>query len=470
MKNIGYIAAVFSLLIFFAFSYLRPTATFSEIENRYLTDFVKPNPESVLQSEWQKQITEAANDQVIFRDWFAELTVAVKRLAGQRDVGGVYFGRDGYYIEKVLNSDVSLAQYEKNLQIVNQAMKNAAENGDGDMKNAPDNKIRDIKNTAGYTTDKDDKKDDLHPKTRLQVCLVPSSGVILQDKLPGGASIYDADTCYRAGEELFADSWLDLRPVLKEAAEKQQIYFRTDHHWTTYGAYVGADAFLEADKVSDSDVEKISVSNKEKTSDSNIEKLSASNRKALSDSDEKDILFKGSALKPIEEYGLQEAKEKFYGTLYSKAPFPGAKADPLILPTKLRSYQVTIDDGETCDSIYQETYLTQKDKYAVYFGGNYGIVRIKADDRISEMQLKRNSIAGTAAQKNRKKLVLIKDSYANSMVPYLISCYDEIVMIDLRYYNGSFQQMMQEEQPDTVLVLYEMSSFMKCDTLFKLLK
>jgi hypothetical protein len=117
----------------------------------------------------------------------------------------------------------------------------------------------------------------------------------------------------------------------------------------------------------------------------------------------------------------------------------------------VEDYTVTAD-GEKLDGIYQEEYLTKKDKYAYFFGGNYGEVRI----------------CHTAKASDRGNLLVIKDSFANAFVPFLIPEYDNIYMIDLRYYNGDMASYLRENEITDVLVLYNVSNFISDKYLYKL--
>ena len=91
------------------------------------------------------------------------------------------------------------------------------------------------------------------------------------------------------------------------------------------------------------------------------------------------------------------------------------------------------------DDVYDMTKKDQKDKYAVYFGGNYGEVDIKVKN-----------------PDNDRTLLIVKDSFANSMVPFLMKDYAQIRMIDLRYFKKSVKKYLEENPADEVLVLYEM--------------
>ena len=102
--------------------------------------------------------------------------------------------------------------------------------------------------------------------------------------------------------------------------------------------------------------------------------------------------------------------------------------------------------------------LDTKDKYGVYFGGNFAQIEILMDQTSNDKN------------KTNKKLLIIKDSFANSIVPFLMPEYSEIIMLDLRYFNESISELMKKYQPDETLVLYEISNFAQDMNFFKILK
>ena len=91
-----------------------------------------------------------------------------------------------------------------------------------------------------------------------------------------------------------------------------------------------------------------------------------------------------------------------------------------------------------------------KDKYKVFFGGNYGQVVIKG------------------GCDNGKTLLIIKDSFANSLAPFLTADYETIIMLDLRYSTGSAQSVIDENNVDDILFIQEMRSFSNDKSLIKL--
>ena len=286
---------------------------------------------------------------------------------GYRDIGGVYFGKDRYYFAKVMNQDISQTKYFQNLRFV-----------------------RHIANTQ--------------KKAKVTALLAPSPGMVLQDKLPAYAPLYDR-MFQEAEEVLPQDTLLDIRELLARAAERNQVYFRTDHHWTLRGAYTAYQAYCQR---------------------------------------------MGREAWEYEDFGIKAVSDSFYGTLYSKALDGQAAPDELDTIEGLPQVEVTCD-GEKRKSIYDRSKLTQKDKYAYFFGGNYGCVTIKN------------------LQHHQGRLLVIKDSYANTMVPFLMKDYEEIQMLDLRYFRGSVKKLLKEYDPEEILVLYEMSNFAQDEALHKLM-
>ena len=143
-----------------------------------------------------------------------------------------------------------------------------------------------------------------------------------------------------------------------------------------------------------------------------------------------------------EDFALQMVSDDFYGTIYSKLLDAAARPDEIWSATALPQVEVTFDETTQGNSVYAESFLSQKDQYAYFFGGNWGKVDIRTE----------------AA--NGKRLLVIKDSFANSFVPYLLGEYEQIVMLDLRYFGGSVAQEMEANGITDVLFLYEMTNLL----------
>ncbi len=235
--------------------------------------------------------------------------------------------------------------------------------------------------------------------------LVPSPETILKDKVPDHAPYYDADAMYDEAETVLKKAKsVDVRPELNEYAKQNQVYYYTDHHWTLLGAYAAYSAYSDANQM----------------------------------------------LKHTYSYFTEKKiTENFLGTTYSKVMPANPKEDTMYAATNVPQATV-LYDGVERNNIYDVEKLTQKDKYGYFFGGNYGEVEINMKE------------------KPEKKLLVIKDSYANCFVPFLMESFDQITMIDLRYYKKSVQELLRENNYEQVLVLYEISNFAQDTNLYKL--
>lgn len=344
-----------------------PDREFSENENRYLQVRPKITMEKIFSGDAQNELTDYVSDQFVKRDFWTGTATRVKKSIGYQDVGGVFIGKDHYYFEKIEDSDISATRYRQNLSFIQKFL---SENQD----------------------------------MQAVAMLVPSPGHILEEKLPRGSMLYDDAGMYALAKQMVTSAeFVDCRDTLKAQKDKD-IYYRTDHHWTGYGAWLGYEAYCKA---------------------------------------------AGLTAKDYESFEPTCVSEEFLGTLYSKALDAAAVPDAVILPKSLPEVTVQIGKEER-DSIYDETKLDTKDKYAVFFGGNYGQVTIQTS-------------AGTG-----KNLLIVKDSFANSMVPYLLEDYDTIVMVDLRYFRGSLSALKKEQKITDFLLLYEMSNFAGDGNLYKM--
>lgn len=183
---------------------------------------------------------------------------------------------------------------------------------------------------------------------------------------------------------------------LRDTLKNEDYYYKTDHHWTSEGAKAAFEHYFETS---------------------------------------------GQEILPV-DYQVETVKD-FYGTLYSKAPSSTVKPDELHIYTNPNGkYSVEyVNEGKTADSLYDRSFLDKKSKYNVFFGDNYAYIKIKT-----------NCESG-------KKALIIKDSYANSFVPFLADQYSEITMIDLRYYHfqeKTVSELCAESDADRVIMIYNM--------------
>ena len=239
-----------------------------------------------------------------------------------------------------------------------------------------------------------------HPELNCDVMIVPNAISVLADKLPENAPGGDQP----AQMELISRTlsaqldFLNVTDTLCQHAS-EGMFYRTDHHWTTLAAKYAFDAVAE----------QLGITN------------------------------------PAREYDVYTVSDTFEGTLAAKS---GSHAVTDIVqvyePVGTNvSYYVNYPDTHTkSGSVYVSSALEGKDHYAVFFGGNHGILEII-------------TTAG-----NGRNLLVFKDSYANCFVPLLIPYYESITMIDPRYYYGSAETVLQTAQISDVLFLYNLNTFL----------
>ena len=154
-------------------------------------------------------------------------------------------------------------------------------------------------------------------------------------------------------------------------------------------------------------------------------------------------------------FTVEAVNDSFLGTTFSRLGINDLKRKDTILLYRYKdddSFLVSEPStNKTTFGFYDFDALSQFDKYKVFLGGNTDIIRIRD------------------TTKDKPRLLLIKDSFANSIVPFLAIHYD-IDMIDLRYYKGSIQKYMNENTFDSILVLYgidTLSSDVSCSNILK---
>lgn len=232
---------------------------------------------------------------------------------------------------------------------------------------------------------------------------VPSAGAVVSDKLPALHLPYpDADLLEEArriaGNTLH---WVDLYTDFCSAEQPERLYYRTDHHWTTEGTYRAYCLMMEA---------------------------------------------LGQSSVPHDDFTVEQITD-FYGTSYSKSGLWLTEPDTLELWTDSDIQAVTtVYDANRADPVTREgmffrEYLEDADKYPVFLSGNHARVHIET-----------NADSG-------KRLLVIKDSYAHALAPFLAEEYSTIDLIDLRYFKQQTISSWLEENPaDEILLVYSLSS------------
>ncbi|SDN50969.1 DHHW family protein [Acetanaerobacterium elongatum] len=246
--------------------------------------------------------------------------------------------------------------------------------------------------------------------------LVPTASEIYRDKLPYGYPSWDQHQYIKetvAKQLAGIANEIDIYKALYEH-RSEYLYYRTDHHWTTLGACY---AFGEA-----------------------------AGRLGLYSSGTKD-------------YDIANISHNFYGTLYSKVGYRSIQPDIISLYSKRDAAEIAkvevFDGKKTAEysSLYFKDFLQQKDQYSVFLGQNQPRITITT-----------NNTGNT----NSKRILVFKDSYANSFVPFLTDYYSTITMVDLRYINESYTSLVNMSDYDQVLLLYNVDSFAQSSDISKL--
>ncbi len=243
-------------------------------------------------------------------------------------------------------------------------------------------------------------------KLDTTMILAPSTGYVVNDVLPNKHIIYHDDELFNKTAQTLSNSnisFVDIREDFKSAYQNgTQVYYKTDHHWTADGAYLAYCAL--ADEL-------------------------------------------GFTPNSKESYNITSHLD-FYGTTYSSSGFWFTKPDNIEVwkSNNLKDGDITVsitDNGETKthDSLFFLENLSDDDKYPVYLDGNHPYTLIKNN-----------------AIKNGEKLLVIKDSFAHSLVPFLAEHYSEIVMIDMRYYKQSVSELIDSSDFDKLLFIYNVDN------------
>lgn len=367
-----------SIGLFFAIIVLLPTATFllpkdtfSEMENRMLAK--PPNfsfnnfQNKTFMNDWESFIS----DHMVFRNEFASAKTKLELLQGRREVNGVFISNN-MLLEKI--NEPTEAITNSNIDAMN-------------------------KFAAKYKG-----------KLETSVMLVPTASEVYTSQIPELVNVQNQTKYIKDYyAKLKNINTIDTCTPLAAVAENNYVFYRTDHHWTSYGAYIGYAA-----------------------------------------------MGKQLGFKPvtIDMFNIEHTTQDFLGTLYSKVIYGEKLADKIDI-YYLKSEVVTdvikytAKNTQTYPSILFRENLEKKDKYTVFLGGNDPVVRIKTN------------------VKNGKKIIIFKDSFAHSLMQFLPLHYEEIALIDLRYLNKPLDEYIDMKEYQQALFMYNMAGFVSDGTVKK---
>ena len=339
-----------------------PDREMSEEENRMLASKPKLTFSTLVNGDFMEQYEEYLSDQFAGRDLWHRMKVALDRFGGSRMENGIYIGKD-----RQLLQDIQVPDQE-----------HLSENLDA---------IKEFTET--------------YQDIPVTMILVPDAACILNDRLPWLASVEDQNQMISMVEQSLGDSvtWVDAASALNKH-KREKIYYLTDHHWTSLGAFY---TFQEA---------------------------------ATALGIEEDV---------SDKFLSYTVSDSFNGVLASEsgAGLGTEENIDIYVPREGDNDVIVnyVNESKRTTSLYDSSKLETKDQYGVFLGGNTSLIDIRT------------------VSTSQKRLLVVKDSFANSFIPFLAPYYREIVVVDPRYYSGTIEDIMSSYRITDALFLYSGNSF-----------
>ncbi|KOS69084.1 hypothetical protein AEA09_11375 [Lysinibacillus contaminans] len=367
----GFIGTTFLIAILF---FILPQQRFSELENRYLQAAPQLTWDNLISKKFAEEAESFITDHFPFRDKWLWVKSTSEQARLQQENNGIYNGKDGYLFEKFLEPDYTKVQ--QYTESVNQFASK-------------------------------------HPEVNMTFMLAPTSIGLYPERLPWLAPSYPQREVNRfighqmEDEITFIDGFDVLTPHASES-----IYYRTDHHWTTYGAYLAYVAYAEQ---------------------------------------------KGWQPLSQQDFLIETVSDSFLGSYHTRSQFTGLTPDfiEVYKPRDSAPTEMYIaDSNQTLTGMYDESFLAKKDQYSYFLGGVHALMKLTTE--LDSQQVAQD------------KLLVIKDSYAHNVLPFLTNHVSEIHVIDLRYYNGSITDYLNENGIKDVLFLFNTATLVEDASLLKL--
>ena len=355
------ITVLFCLAVFAvpALFLLQPKEEFSEREKRYLAQMPTLSAQSLASGEFTEELDGYVADHFPGRELFVGINAYFDLFAGRQ-----------------ASKEYSLA-------------------GDGRLLSRPMEREEEALN-ANIAFINDFARGIAQTETHIPVSLmlVPSSGAVLLDgpECPDGEIISDV---YERAET----AHVDLLPAFRADADPGRLYYRTDHHWTSEGAFLAACAY----------------------------------RQSL-----------GLPCMDREAY-TRQTYEPFYGSAYAASGLWLTRPDSLELWYSGSLLQTENETGQINDGVFYPGRLSEQDKYQVYLDGNHSLVRIENLSRQAEEE---------------RSILVIRDSFSNSLGCFLADLYDTVILVDLRYYKLPLTDLIFSEGIDEILIEYSVDNFL----------
>lgn len=354
---------VFSILVilFTVIDIINSPNEFSELENRKLSQMPILSLKSYIDTSFSSDYEKYINDQFFLRDNWIDLKSRIEYLLGKRENNDIIFGKENYLFKKFTTFNDEML--ENNLNSI-------------------------ITFTNNYNKEVD-------------FFIIPNSYAVYDELTPRYLPLVDQLSLINS-----INSYLSLKSndhintinVAEELLKNKDdyIYYKTDHHWTSYGAYLAYLTYMDYLGLEIVDI-------------NNLEKITINN---------------------------------FLGTYYNKSKYFKADSD-FITYYNILGLHIEIDGKEQL-SLMDLDKFKGSDKYSAFLWGNNGLTKV-INENISE-------------ERKGSSILIFKDSYANSFIQFLSYNYEIIDIIDLRYFKESIRNFMKDKDYNEILIMYSFNN------------
>ena len=290
---------------------LMPDRYYSEREKRTLTQKPKFTVADLISGKFSDELEKYLTDQVPLRDNWVTMKTYMELAIGKRESGGVYICKGKYLMDKF--TSYSKKQLAANAATLAELQEKLAAEG-----------------------------------VSMNTILVPMAAQVLTEKLPAYAPVAD----YTAILQVLTDAGVDTTDVLSALAahSSENIYYRTDHHWTSLGAYYAYCAWR--------------------------------------------------GIEPTAGEWTQEVLcDNFHGTTWNKVSLPSVPAEEITAWYQHPTRHVSYNNGQyETESIYERKYLSGSDQYAVFLNSNQAQTVIEGSGKSGKLLLIKDSYGNTFSQ------------------------------------------------------------------------
>lgn len=375
--NIMTAAAFVCLLFGFAVAFwIVPDQSFSEQENRSLRTLPKFTWEKLVSGEYSAQINDYFADQFPLRDGLVGVKGFSELLLGKGENNGILLGKDGQLAQRSFDLYTKKCESEVALDTFD-----------------PDTVLGAVDgiNRVSQTLD------------------VPFTALLTGRTVDvaGSAFAYPTD----ASNELLTlvrenmeegTHYLETVPLLREKYDAgEYVYYKTDHHWTTLGAYYAYAETMRSFGMEDEII-------------------------------------------PADAFLKETVSDAFYGTAWSAGGMKHVAPDSMEFWLLGNEDEFTVTaDGKEIDGMYSRSYLAKKDKYSAFLDGTHNVVTVRKN-----------------TDEARPTLLILRDSFASSLAPFLAQHFD-LVLLNLSSATADYTDVtsaVNEYGADRVLLVYTLEN------------